>query len=219
MEKVVLTVLFIVPGLIGKLLRDSFIKERRIYSNHYEYLSHIVIDSIVVNALIIWIMSTKNEIATWSEFVAYMQSFANCISYIFIMLPFTIAWTVLKNTLLSKGYVYVKNKLLKRKYHEHSLHTTDWDTMLNEVGVKGTWQVMSIYKDDKYITSGMRHSSQTTNGKEFEIRLDRVAATERMRRTHPELFHIKYEYYNVSNGLRVIFYEQKELEEHWENKI
>lgn len=219
MEKVILITIFVVPGLVGRGLRDSFIKERRNYNNIYDYLLQIVIDSLVVNIPVICFICIKNDISTWTSLAEYMQNLANCMKYIAIMSPATILWAFLKNTSIRKGYLWVKNAILKKHHHEHSLHTTDWDTLLNEEGIKNTWQVVSVYKDDKYVTSGMRHSSRTTNGNEFELTLDRVAATERMRRMHPELFHIKYEYYNVSTGLRVIFYEQKELEEHWENKF
>lgn len=217
METVILIVIFIAPGMICRALRDSFCKERRSYSNHYDYLTQVIIDSIAVNSITIMIINKCfEEVVSIAALSAYMNEFTNCLTYIAAVGVISAAWAAVKNIWIAKAYTWAKNKLLRKQHTEHSLHTTDWDTMLNEEGIAGTWQVMSIYKDDKYIMSGMRHSSSTTNAAEFEIRLDRVKLVERLLRREPEMFKIKYVYYNVSTGLRVVMYDQKVFEEHWE---
>ncbi len=219
METILLIVLFVAPGMICRTLHESFNKEKRNYRNDYDFLTHVVIDSVVVNVItILSINLVEEQIVGLPEFTSYLQSFKNILEYEASALFVTIIWCALKNTWIMKAYVWFKNLILKKDYHSHSIHTTDWDDMINEDGIKGTWQVMSIYKDGTYITSGMRDGSSTTNAEQFEIRLDRIRATERMLKEHPELFKIKYDYYNVTTGLRVIMYDQELLEEHWENK-
>lgn len=216
METIILIAIFIAPGMICRTLRDSFSKERRSYSNHYDYLTQVIVDSVAVNiATITLINECFEEVLSVAVLSAYLNEFANCLTYIAAASIFSVAWAAVKNIWIAKAYTQAKNKLLRERHTEHSIHTTDWDTMLNEEEIAGTWQVMSIYKDDKYIMSGMRHSSSTTNAAEFEIRLDRVKLVERLLRREPEMFKIKYVYYNVSTGLRVVMYDQKVFEEHW----
>lgn len=219
MDTVILIAIFIAPGMICRTLRDSFNKERHSYTNHYEYLTQVVVDSIMVNGLTILTVNKmfKTEILGMIDLQNYLQMFSHCLVYIILAGIITAAWSGLKNRWLTRLYLRVKNGILKKQAkQEHTLHTTDWDTMLNEEGIAGTWQVMSIFKDDKYIMSGMRYASSTTNAEEFEIRLDCVRLVERLLRREPQMFKVKYVYYNVSTGLRVVMYDQQLFEEHWE---
>lgn len=219
MDTIILIAVFIAPGMICRTLRDSFNKERRSYTNHYEYLTQVVIDSIAVNVLTIIAANLifKAGISDIDALTCYLQIFSNTLAYIISAGIIAAVWSGAKNKWLARLYLLAKNKILRQQTkQEHTLHTTDWDTMLSEEGIVGTWQVMSIFKDDKYIMSGMRHASSTTNAEEFEIRLDRVRLVERLLRREPQMFRIKYVYYNVSTGLRVVMYDQQLFEEHWE---
>lgn len=219
MDTVILLAVFIAPGMICRTLRDSFNKERRSYTNHYEYLTQVVIDSIVVNVLTIIAVNLifKAGISDIDALARYLQAFSNTLAYIISAGIMAAVWSGAKNKWIAQLYLFAKNKILKKQTkQEHTLHTTDWDTMLNEEGIVGTWQVMSIFKDDKYIMSGMRHASSTTNAEEFEIRIDRVRLVERLLKQEPQMFKIKYVYYNVSTGLRVVMYDQQLFEERWE---
>lgn len=217
METVYLIVLFIAPGLIGRGLRDSFNKERRGYDNTYDYLLQIVIDSILVNGLTLIAMNQfVIRCANVNELTLALQDFTILAKYIFIMLITTLLWTALKYTKVLKGYIRIKNKILRTKdYKEHSIHTTVWDDLVNGESLKGTWLVVSIYRDEKYVVSGMIMRSTSTNGEAFELALEYIEEVEMLKKTSPELFKIEQEYYNTDTGLRVVFYEQNPIEEHW----
>ena len=217
METVYLTALFIAPGLIGKGLRDSFNKERRNYDNVYDYLLQIVIDSIFVNGLTLALMNFfVIECSDLNKLTMVLQDFSNLAKYICIMLVMTLIWTALKYTKVIEAYVWLKNKILKTtECREHSIHTTVWDDLVNSENLKGTWLVASIYRDENYVTSGMIAQSTSTNGEEFELALDHTDEVEQLKKDHPELFKIEQEYYNTVTGLRIVFYEQSVIQEHW----
>lgn len=217
METVYLIALFIAPGLIGRGLRDSFNKERRGYDNVYDYLLQIVIDSILVNGLTLLAMNRfVMRCSTVNELTLALQDFTILAKYIFFMLITTLLWTALKYTKVLKGYVWIKNRILKTKdCKEHSIHTTVWDDLVNGKSLKGTWLVASIYRDEKYIVSGMIMRSTSTNGEVFELAIEYIEEVEKLKMDSPELFEIEQEYYNTDTGLRVVFYKQDVIEEHW----
>lgn len=217
METLYLVMIFIAPGLIGRGLRDSFNKERRCYDNIYDYLLQIVIDSILVNGVTLIAMNQfVVRCSNVNELTLALQDFTTLAKYIVIMMITTLLWSALKYTKVLKGYTWIRNKILRIKdCKEYSIHTTVWDDLISGEGLKGTWLVVSIYKDEKYITSGMIIKSTSTNGLDFELSLEYIKQVEDVKNRYPDLFEVEQEYYNTNTGLRVIFYKQSKIQEHW----
>lgn len=217
METLYLVMMFIAPGLIGRGLRDSFNKERRRYDNIYDYLFQIVIDSILVNGVTLIAMNQfVARCSNVNELTLALQDFTTLAKYIVIMMITTLLWSALKYTKVLKGYTWIRNKILRIKdYKEYSIHTTVWDNLINEERLKGTWLVVSVYRDEKYVVSGMMTQNTSTNGDVFEMALEYTKEVEDLKNTNPELFKVEQEYYNTDTGLRVVFYKQDVINEHW----
>nr|DAJ90251.1 MAG TPA: hypothetical protein [Bacteriophage sp.] len=216
MEIIYLVAIFIAPGMICRSLRNYFVKEKHRYENVYDYLFDIVIDSIVVNCICVTVLNLfKAELQNLNQFVEYITIFRNSIRYILIVLLFSIIWTVSRKYIL-KCMLFVKNKIIEQSSGiTHDDHTTAWDALMAEEKFKDSWKVVSLYKDEHYITSGFVEGYTSTNSEEFEIVLQLTKETEERLKNAPEIFYTENDYYNVKTGLRVIIYDPKKIQEHW----
>lgn len=161
------------------------------------------------------ILTEKAELQNLNQFVEYITIFRNSIRYILIVLLFSIIWTVSRKYIL-KCMLFVKNKIIEQSSGiTHDDHTTAWDALMAEEKFKDSWKVVSLYKDEHYITSGFVEGYTSTNSEEFEIVLQLTKETEERLKNAPEIFYTENDYYNVKTGLRVIIYDPKKIQEHW----
>lgn len=219
MEIVYIVILFMAPGMIVKELTNYFVKERRISEPVYSYLFDVVFDSFVVGVVCVIIAKKlfKADISTLNDLPRYLQNFETIVQYIATMVTLSIIWCLVKHNVVLNLMLWVKNKILGKTQHtNHTRHTTTWDGLMAEKGIDDTWLVVSVFKDEQYVTSGMIASHSSTNAENFELKLEHKQKVEKLKQEHPELFNVFYEYYNTSTGLRIIFYDQELIEEHWQ---
>ena len=221
METVYIILLFVAPGMIVRELTYYFVKERRLKDTVYAYLFDIVVDSFVINGTVIaYIMNKNPELNNFTDLMEYLSIFKNLGVYIICLTIVSIIWCILRNFLVKRAALRIKNILLKADNKPiHTLHTNVWDDLTSDKNFNDSWKVVSLYKDEKYLTSGMINTMVTTNAPEFEIMLDRVTETKEMMKVYPEIFKIDYEYYNVTTGFRVIVYKQEDIEERWDYEL
>lgn len=221
METVYIILLFVAPGMIVRELTYYFVKERRLKDTVYAYLFDIVVDSFVINGTVIaYIMNKNPELNNFTALMEYLSIFKNLGVYIIYLTILSIIWCLLRNFFMKRSALWIKNRLLKADNKPiHTLHTNVWDDLTSDKNFNDSWKVVSLYKDEKYLTSGMINTMVTTNAPEFEIMLDRVTETKEMMKVHPEIFKIDYEYYNATTGFRVIVYKQEDIEDRWDYEL
>lgn len=220
METIFVILMFVAPGMIVRELTYYFVKERRLKGTVYAYLFDIVVDSVVINGAVIFAINKRHELSSFELMTDFLNSFKNLAIYAACIAVASVAWCAMRNLVIRRAALWIKNKLLSAENKPiHTVHTTVWDDLMANESFNGTWQVVSLFKDEKYLTSGMIDTTVTTNAPEFELMLDRVTETKKMMDSHPEIFKTDYEYYNVSTGLRVVVYRQKYIEEHWDYEL
>lgn len=218
-EAIYIVALFVAPGMVVKELRDYFVKEKGIKNDVlYSYLFNVVLDSFIIGIATITAMNAwlYLKIYTLYGLLDILASLKWLTIYLCIALLFAVIWCIIKNTLILKIMLWVKNKILgKATYTNHSTHATVWDGLIADKEINGSWQVVSIYKNEKYITSGMIDSYSNTDMDQFALKLEHKEKVEELKVRHPELFHVYYEYYNTTTDFRVLFYDQEPIETNW----
>ena len=218
METIFILLLFVAPGMLIQEVRGLVEEKPIIKQSVHEYLFMIVVDSIVTVTvtllLLYWIGHW--EITTIEELVSTLIQLDRLAVFSVAGIIVAIFWCIIKKTKVEPGILYLTNRFLKRTQQiEHTAESTVWDHLLNKEGIRNTWQVVSIYKDGDYISSGMLTVHNRAQNEEKEILLEHSRKVEQMKQAHPEWFEDWYDYYNVTSGLRVVFYRQKTIEEHW----
>ena len=218
METIYLILLFIAPGIFVRQIRLYMKKERMVDKPSYEYLFGIVLDSIIVDTAAVTMLHVAMgwNVETISELIETLMEFRNLVPFTATAIVVAFIWYELKFRVVKPGMLKVKNRTLIKKEHvQHVEGVSLWDVLIEKEGIQNTWNVVSIYKDDKYIMSGMIEMYGQPGNKDEEIALIHEKKVEEIKEKHPEWFTDWYDYYNVTTGMRVKFYEQSKIQEHW----
>lgn len=217
METIYLVLLFIVPGILVREIRLYMKKERTIEKPSYEYLFEIVLDSIIVDTVTVTILHVAAgwNVETIGELIETLMKFKNLFPFTAVIIAISIIWYEAKFKLVKPGILKAKNRLLLPTEHTQHVEMDIWDILLKEEGICDTWCVVSVYKDDKYVMSGMLEKYGNPGNKYEEIALIHAEKVEELKEKHPEWFTDWHDYYNITTGIRVKFYEQSKIQEHW----
>lgn len=217
MENIYTILLFLAPGLFVKEVREYIVKEKRIKQPIYQYLFEIVVDSVIIVYITIHVLYRLFGINLFEvdDLVNSLNNLNSIAIFIAFALIIAFIWYFIKYYLVKPLFLILKNLLLKSEYVRHTGKPCVWDSMMSDPDLKDSWLVISIFRDDKYVTSGMIAIRSSTNSDELEFALEHKEEVERLKEVHKEIFTVWYEYYNITSGLRIIFYEQKKIQEHW----
>lgn len=219
-ETIYLFLLFVGPGMFVKLLRSYIKKEKNSKQPVYEYMFWIVVDSVIIVSITTMIMNCLAgfELKTIQTLIEELMSFGTLAGFLVTATIVSLVWYPIKYKILKPGSLYLKNRYLEKKERvNHIEESRMWDYLQKQEGVFDTWKVVSVFKDETYITSGMLEIFSDPQNEEFELVLVHNQKVERLRKEYPEVFEVCYEYYNASNGLRVKFYKQELIRERWQN--
>ncbi|QIB68583.1 hypothetical protein Ami103574_04270 [Aminipila butyrica] len=215
--------IFIAPGLLVKELHGYFVKGKVFKQPAYEYIFEIVVDSLIVLFFSVVVINyfNKENLSTVESITTYFNDIFNIASFIGIAFPIAVIWCILKYKVIIPSFLKTKNFMFTKLGFTfvHTGKPSTWDSMMEYQDINNTWQVVSVYNHNNYITSGMIEERISSNAAEFELALEYKQDTEKLMKEYPEKFRVWHEYYNINTGLRVLFYNQELLQEHWDKMI
>lgn len=211
MESIYLIVLFIVPGMIVKTIYNTIEKPKRQRVPFYEYLVEVVIDSIIVTLPAILIMKIHNL-----QLLSYKISDVNfLLRFLLLILLLSCIWYFIKyNAVLVIIYKIInwKKKDDNFKYEDSR---TVWEKFIGNKTLLRTWFVISIFRDNNYVVTGMMDSANCPEVEEFEFHLTHTTKCQELLENDPDAFVVVDEFYNINHSLRIKFYDDEKIQKHW----
>jgi hypothetical protein len=130
------------------------------------------------------------------------------------MVLISIAWYPIKYLCIKKFAYFVLNKYYTKRHHYVTTPLAVWEDMRSD-GRMDSWNVIAVYDRSTLITIGMVDDYSALDAPEFELQLSRQSKLAALRGKYPESFVIDDEYYNAGTGVRIVWYDQKRIEEYW----
>ena len=234
MEIIFIVLIFIVPGIVIKRASEEFekreIKEKE-RATTYESLFDICVLSIIASGITILILNFNynrlviERAATFEELFRNLGNFNYLIKYIAVL-----TFVALVEFFLFKKYLKKKRNWNASNWKEDfgltpmsEDHGTVWEELFLNKERNLKTQIVSIYKDGNYITSGCLQGRNVdpNEGKEFELlRTTEVEAILNRDKELPPgqkaLNYIKDSYFDMETGVLIIFYDSDYAIEHWD---
>lgn len=231
MEIIYLIVLFIVPGLLIKMLSDYFSildKYEQARNTIYENMFFIVVDSIFINTLTIIAYNnivTGDKIANIDILLMKFHNFQFCGRYIIIGLIATVIYVLIKRVLVFAIHK-LKNSYLKHKYgliYQNNHESAVWQNIMHYDATGNDEKIVSIYHYGEYVVSGILwgYNSKKNEGKEFRLirtdEIERVINSDKTKDPSERLLnYVDKVYYDSETGLMIKFYNKDVILKHWD---
>jgi NADH:ubiquinone oxidoreductase subunit 5 (subunit L)/multisubunit Na+/H+ antiporter MnhA subunit len=227
MEKILIALLTLVPGIVIKMVRSRVYPE--IPEEHppkYNEVAKIIILSLivlVVNIVILYIVNPYIKIpniSKLSQIIVYLDEIKYLTIYIIICAVSTIIVYLLVYSKHSvNSQLKIINKLRSNNSKvEESKYSTIWVDIFENREIT-TNAIVSIWKGSKMVSIGMLEGfSQPRARKEFKL-----IGTNRTRKDYemyPQLLEVvKFEYYDVANDLLIKFHDGEKLFRTWQDEL
>jgi len=219
-ETIILVIIFLVPGLIVRLLRNFFVPRKRTKLPRFEYLSEIIIDSVIVSVCAIFITGRDSIIEILEgETLAILKGPEGIIliRYIVSMLVISLFWYFIKYQFIVKLARNILNWWY-RKFHGYvSSGRTVWEDYRKDGRIR-EWSVVSIYKHEIHITTGIVFNFEPLDSDEIAFSIYRQKEIALLMEKYPTAFDIKDEYYNSTTGLRVVWFVADPIKKLWKEE-
>ena len=234
MEVIYIILLFVAPGVAIKYIDEATKlrnKTKKKKDNIYENMFLICCLSVIVTLSSLTIINIGslfleyNPIATIDELFKRMNNIGFLLAYLVITIAMTLAnWRL---------YVWL-NKCMKKKKAakvreeyglemKHEDHKTIWEGVFLKKEENEKGQIVSIFKDGAYITSGILDGRNTEDDEPKEFEIVRTCEIERILRADREktekdkrLHYIEKEYLDTETGFLFKFYKADHIFEHWD---
>lgn len=211
MEIIYPILFFIVPGMIIKTIYNTIEKPKRQKVHLYEYLSEVVIDSTIV----LFLSAIAYNTLTLNDLIEKLDDIIFLANFIAFQVVMSLMWYYIKYEFLVKIIYYVLNRAKAKQNLKYEDSRTVWEKFLANDEIMGSWFVISIYRDQTLITTGMVDTMNCPEIEEFELHLTHTKKCEELMKHDKDAFLIVDEYYNIDKGLRIIFYDDKKIQKHW----
>ncbi|MHC1722441.1 MAG: hypothetical protein AB9836_04450 [Aminipila sp.] len=246
MEQIIITVLFLGPGMLINAINKFMKNSRGCKQNIYEYLFEMVAHSFIVfvNTLIIikslaiffhdlgknnnleFMVNSADKFSfkTLSALTNSMDDILFSLAYIGFTLLVTVIWWRIYDLNMDNWLLGIKNKINK--------DITGVESTKNKSVFEGIFHnpnevyerllPVSIYKEDKLITSGCIFGWNSPDSEKIEYKLkftqeiQHFLEEDKNRDDKDKMFpDIRYEYFSPEDGMRIVFYNRQRLEKHW----
>jgi hypothetical protein len=212
MEQALMILLFLAPGLIVRMIRNFFnpdTPKNKIVV--YEYLAGIVFDSVAVSMSISLVFED-----IFSQYTTLtLEQLNRLFPFLLIMVFTSIAYYFIKYFLIVPLLIIIKDKTVGEKAGYKTELISVWKSVRHDKKKKGSWETVSIYRYSEHIATGMVDEFGLIDNDWDTFLLSHQRALSDLKDRYPDAFDIDVEYYNASTGLRVVWYDQKRIEEYW----
>ncbi len=216
MEQIFIILLFVVPGMIIQMMKTFLRPRKNVIKPAYEYLSRIIVDSTIIFLVAIVILRLSSS--SFTELITKLDSISYAIYYSLIILLLTILWYPIKYKLIIPLLYYIHNKFQNKKVYYETIPKSVWENFIDD-GRADSWCAVTVYKDDKEITSGLLEMWQSHDSEDISFHIICQEKMSELKNECKSAFKIDDEYYDTSNGLRIVWYKQEILKEHWLKKF
>ena len=216
-ETIIVCIVFLVPGLLIRLLRTFFVPRKRTKVPRFEYLVEIVIDSIVVT------ICTALAIS-WDKAVGIIEGSlftvlkgdegVDALRYIVCMIVFSILWYAVKYLVVVQAAKKIRDFWLNKTNGYITTGYTVWEDYRQDGRLKD-WAVVSVFSYDKCVTTGLVDNYSPLDSDEFAVALSLQEKMEKLKKENPKSFEIQDEYCDLATGTRIVWYKPKQIKELW----
>lgn len=239
MKIIFVVLLFIVPGLILKAIKEfiAISNNKTSKGTIYEQMFSIVLHSSIVSSIVLLIINIIyyilgfNIITAISILFNKLDNLGFLLFYSISMIIITLLWhklfyeviyiIVMKkiNKILAKKYGIEKNIEIERTVLQDILYI---DTSQYEDPSQRPPMIVAIYKDDKLVTAGELKEWNGGLEEPFEWKLINTCEILQILKEDNDrnyedkwLQYIQFEYYNIEYDILVKFYKPDKACEHW----
>jgi hypothetical protein len=230
METIYMLVLFFGPGLLVKAIDKYIHKTTKSPTRFYDYVFEIVAHSIVVFFAMTLCGLILNAsffpglmIYTVHELTERMDSISFILGYIALAALLGVGWWFLFIKRIKRFLEYLRNKFLKKDGIRYTKYNSVYEMIFRNPKITmGAYIVVSIYQNNKYVTSGLMTGLNSPDYDIKEYRLEHTDEIEEILVADKEksdndkiLFYTDFEYFNPEQNLLIKFYRPNRLERHW----
>lgn len=232
METIFLIIIFIVPGLMHKALKQALNVNAKKESKGtiYEQLFYIVVNSTIISIATVFTMKklgmieflpiTFDELLSNMNTLKYVKDFATCGAVI------TAIWYIISEEGLKRCWFWLKNKYFLSRYNVELTsfnERTVWEEIMINQKKDGRKPLIAIYDADNFITAGFLDVfdqgdfDSTGMGLARTKKVTKLLKDDKEKSADDKLFgKIIEEYYDPKSGRRVVFFDSEKVYEHWD---
>lgn len=236
MKIIYLILLFLAPGLIINAITD--IKAGKHNSKQkntiYEQLLTVVIYSVIVSTISILLMSAISHFfnlfdsnTSLAGFIKSLDYMPKLLTYLVIMVAICfVTEFVLQRFIMPKLFEF-RNDKLNKAYGVRQAQIGDptvWEDILLDKERGENTNIVVIYQGNERITAGFLTSWNSSSSDPKEIELTRTQEISKIiqldinkPRNERWLKDIEKEYFDLEHNIRIEFYDNKKVIEHWED--